>query len=131
MDASTTASASDHDTLPAAAYHSDGAIRDKQIMVLAVDYQTSSALFQCACNPRTLDIVETAFKSGNVELFGNGQLVYKEPSGGHLVACHQDSAFFEFGGEGPLSTLNYLVDTDLEKNNGPLYIFPGANPTLL
>ena len=27
-------------------------------MVLAVDYQTSSELFRCACEPLTLDIVE-------------------------------------------------------------------------
>jgi len=117
------------DQLPAAAYHSDGMVRDKQIMVLAVDYQTSSELFRCACEPLTLDIVEAIFGSGNVELFGNGQLVYKEPSGGHVVKCHQDSAFFEFGGTGPVSTLNYVVDTSLALNNGPLYVFPGSCDT--
>ena len=50
------------------------------------------------------------------------QVVYKEPTGGHTVNPHQDSAFFEYGGSGlsPVGTLNYLQDTNLEINNGPL-----------
>ena len=32
-----------------------------------------------------LDIVGEIFGSPNIELFGNGQLVYKEPGGGHAV----------------------------------------------
>lgn len=36
-----------------------GAPRDKQAMVLsAVDYYTSSAMFRAASDPRTLDVVE-------------------------------------------------------------------------
>ena len=62
-----------------------------------------------------------------MELFGNGQLVYKEPGGGHLVNFHQDAAFFEFSGLGPIGTLNYCVDTDLERNNGPLYVLPKSH----
>ena len=101
-----------------------------QIMVLAVDYNTSSSLFQCAAsNTVLLDIIEAIFESPNIELFGNGQVVYKEPSGGHTVNCHQDAAFFEFGGSGlsPISTLNYQVDTNLTLDNGPLYIWPGSH----
>ena len=63
----------------------------------------------------------------DVELFGNGQLVYKEPGGGHLVNFHQDAAFFEFSGLGPVGTLNYCVDTDLNLNNGPLYVLPNSH----
>ena len=107
----------------------DSAATDLQIMVLAVDYHTSSALFQCAASPQLLDVVQSIFESPNVELFGNGQVVYKEPAGGHTVNCHQDAAFFEFGGSGlsPIGTLNYQVDADLTKDNGPLYIWPGSH----
>ena len=76
-----------------------------------------------------LDIVGEIFGSPNIELFGNGQLVYKEPGGGHAVNLHQDAAFFEFGGSGlsPIGTLNYCVDTNLSLNNGPLTVFPGTH----
>ena len=70
------------------------------MQVLAVDYQNSSALFQCAADGRVLDVVAAILGTEDVELFGNGQLVYKEPGGGHQVSFHQDAAFFEFGGTG-------------------------------
>ena len=60
-------------------------------------------------------------------MFGNGQLVYKEPRGGHVVNFHQDAAFFEFAGLGPVGTLNYCVDTNLTLNNGPLYVLPKSH----
>ena len=150
--------------LPAACLHADGSVRDKQIMVLGLDYFTSSALFHCACDERTVDIVAAIFRAegvavggeaaaDDVEVFGNGQLVYKvlmlqmilllvlllmllsvllqEPMGGHLVNFHQDSAFFEFDGIGPVGTLNYAIDTDLSIGNGALYVLPGRCETLL
>ena len=110
--------------------------------MLGLDYFTSSALFKCACDTQTVDIVSAVFKAegaaaeaakhagdgstssvgggggssgggsggdgsaavsgDDVEVFGNGQLVYKEPMGGHLVNFHQDAAFFEFSGVGPV-----------------------------
>jgi phytanoyl-CoA hydroxylase len=107
----------------------DAAGVPKQVMVPAVDYQNSAALFQCACDGRVLDIVAAIFQSQNIELFGNGQLVYKEPVGGHAVNIHQDAAFFEFGGSGlsPVGTLNYCVDTNSHLGNGPLTVFPGSH----
>lgn len=134
-------------SLPPAALHSDGTIREKQIMVLGLDYFTSSSLLRCTCDEKTVDIVAAIFQAeyssacadpvatntsvggvgDDVEVFGNGQLVYKEPSGGHLVHFHQDAAFFEFAGVGPVGTLNYTVDTDLALNNGPLYVLPGSH----
>ena len=60
-------------------------------------------------------------------MFGNGQLVYKEPRGGHVVNFHQDAAFFEFSGLGPVGTLNYCVDTNLTLDNGPLYVLPKSH----
>jgi hypothetical protein len=114
--------------VPPSAYHRNGEIRDKQIMVLGgLDYHTSSHLFQCACDSLTLDIVAEIFGHDNIELFGNGQLVYKEPAGGHLVSMHQDGAFFEFEGVGPVGTLSYCIDTDGKRNNGPLLVFPGSH----
>ena len=98
--------------------------RDKQIMVLAVNHFTSAAFFRSALDERTIDIVE-AILGNNIEMFGNGQCLYKEPMGGHPKHLHQDSAYFEHYYEGPVGTLNYVVDTDLV--NGALYVVPGSH----
>ena len=89
-----------------------GYTRDQQIMVLAVNYQTSAAFFQSAFDDTTADIVE-AILGPNVEIYGNGQCLYKEPVGGHPKHLHQDSAYFEHRYQGPVGILNYVVDTDL------------------
>ena len=98
--------------------------RDKQIMVLTVNYQTSAAFFHSAFDENTIDIVE-AILGPNVEIFGNGQCLYKEPVGGHPKHLHQDSAYFEHRYQGPVGTLNYVVDTDLV--NGALHVVPGSH----
>jgi hypothetical protein len=98
--------------------------RDKQIMVLAVNYYTSAAFFRSALDQRAIDIVE-AILGPNIELFGNGQCLYKEPVGGHPKHLHQDSAYFEHKYEGPVGILNYVVDTDLV--NGALHVVPGSH----
>ena len=101
-----------------------GYTRDKQIMVLAVNYQTSAAFFQSAFDDTTADVVE-AILGPNVEIYGNGQCLYKEPVGGHPKHLHQDSAYFEHRYQGPVGTLNYVVDTDLV--NGALHVVPGSH----
>lgn len=106
--------------LPAPAHFS----RDKQIMVLAVNYYNSAAFFQSACDVRSLDIVE-AILGPDIELFINGQCLYKEPVGGHPKHLHQDSAYFEHRYDGPVAILNYAVKTDLI--NGALYVVPGSH----
>ncbi len=98
--------------------------RDKQIMVLAVNYQTSAAFFRSALDVRALDLVE-AILGPDIELFGNGQCLYKEPVGGHPKHLHQDSAYFEHRFEGPVGILCYTVDTDLR--NGALHVVPGSH----
>lgn len=98
--------------------------RDKQIMVLGVNYQTSAAFLRSAMNGRALDLAE-AILGPDVELFGNGQCLYKEPVGGHPKHLHQDSAYFEHRFEGPVGILNYAVDTDLV--NGALHVVPGSH----
>ena len=98
--------------------------RDKQIMVLAINYMTSGAFFQAALDTRTLDLVE-AILGPNIELFGNGQVLYKEPVGGHPKHLHQDSAYFEHRHDGPVGVLSYAVDTDLV--NGALHVVPGSH----
>ena len=105
--------------LPAPAGYS----RDKQIMVLAINYFTSAAFFRSALDERALDIVE-AILGQAVEVYGNGQCLYKEPVGGHPKHLHQDSAYFEHRYEGPVGILNYVVDTDLV--NGALHVVPGS-----
>ncbi len=98
--------------------------RDKQIMVLAVNYQTSAAFFHSAFDENAVSIVE-AILGPNVEIFGNGQCLYKEPVGGHPKHLHQDSAYFEHRYQGPVGILNYVVDTDLV--NGALHVVPGSH----
>ncbi len=98
--------------------------RDKQIMVLAVNYQTSAAFFHAAFDEKAISIVE-AILGPNVEIFGNGQCLYKEPVGGHPKHLHQDSAYFEHRYQGPVGILNYVVDTDLV--NGALHVVPGSH----
>lgn len=101
-----------------------GYARDKQIMVLAINYYTSAAFFRSALDEKAISIVE-AILGPNIELFGNGQCLYKEPVGGHPKHLHQDSAYFEHCYEGPVGTLNYVVDTDLV--NGALHVVPDSH----
>ncbi len=98
--------------------------RDKQIMVLSINYQTSAAFFRSAFDEKAVSIVE-AILGQNVEIFGNGQCLYKEPVGGHPKHLHQDSAYFEHRFQGPVGILNYVVDTDLV--NGALHVVPGSH----
>ncbi|MCX5661765.1 MAG: phytanoyl-CoA dioxygenase family protein [Planctomycetota bacterium] len=98
--------------------------RDKQIMVLGVNYRTSGAFFQSAFEERLLDVVE-AIVGPDIELFIDGQCLYKEPVGGHPKHLHQDAAYFEHRFEGPVGVLNYAVDTDLR--NGALHVVPGSH----
>lgn len=98
--------------------------RDKQIMVLALRYTTSAAFFRSAFDARALDIVETII-GPNVEMFMDGQCLYKEPVGGHPKHLHQDSAYFDHRFDGPVGVLNYCVDTDL--TNGALHVVPGSH----
>jgi hypothetical protein len=98
--------------------------RDKQIMVLGVGYQTSGAFFQSAFDPATLELLE-AIIGPNIELFMNGQCLYKEPVGGHPKLMHQDSAYFEHRFEGPTAILSYVVDTTYQ--NGALHVVPGSH----
>jgi phytanoyl-CoA hydroxylase len=106
--------------LPAPANYS----RDKQIMVLAISYQTSAAFFRSAFDEKTVDLV-SAILGPNVELFMNGQCLYKEPVGGHPKHLHQDASYFEHRYEGPVGILSYVVDTDLR--NGALHVVPGSH----
>jgi len=98
--------------------------RNKQIMTLPISYQTSAAFLQSAIDTKALNIVE-AILGLNVELFDNGQSLYKEPVGGHPKNLHQDSAYFEHRYAGPVALLNYAVDTNLV--NGALYVVPGSH----
>ena len=100
--------------------------RDRQIMVLGLNYMNSSAMTRAAMDTKCLDIVE-GILGPDIEIFGNGQCFFKEPAGGNPKYLHQDNAYFEFAHEGPVGTLNYTVDTDLKRNNGPLYVVPGTH----
>jgi phytanoyl-CoA hydroxylase len=102
----------------------EGYHRDRQLMVIGLNYYTSSPFLQSAFDSQTLDIVEEII-GPNIEIFGNGQSLVKEPSGGHPKLMHQDSGYFEHRYEGPVSILNYVVDTSYE--NGALHVVPGSH----
>jgi hypothetical protein len=98
--------------------------RDKQIMVLACGYKNSASSLLSAIDSKCLDINE-AILGPNVELFMDGQCLYKEPVGGHAKNMHQDAAYFQHRYDGPVGVLNYCVDTDL--TNGALHVVPGTH----
>ena len=102
----------------------EGFVRDKQVMVTSCRYTTSSSFFLSAVDENLLNIAE-AVLGPEVELFMDGQTLCKEPAGGHPKMLHQDGAYFEHRYEGPMSVLNYAVDTDL--NNGALHVIPGSH----
>ncbi|XP_065842254.1 L-proline trans-4-hydroxylase-like [Oscarella lobularis] len=104
----------------------DGYSRKEQIMVLGTDYYTCANLLAASMDDKCLDICQEIL-GPSIELFGKGQIVYKEPMGGHAKFMHQDSAYFEFAKGGPVGTLNYCIDTNLTLNNGPLYVAPGSH----
>lgn len=101
-----------------------GAARDRQIMVLGLNYHSSAAFFLSALDPLLLNIVE-AILGPAVELFENGHCMYKEPHGGHPKYLHQDSAYYEHRYAGPVAVLSYAVDTGL--TNGALYVVPSSH----
>lgn len=101
-----------------------GYARDKQIMVLGCGYRSSGAMFRSALDDTMCDLA-AALVGPDVELFMDGQVLYKEPVGGHPKHLHQDSAYFEHRFDGPMAVLNYVVDTDLE--NGALHVIPGSH----
>ena len=98
--------------------------RERQVMCLNVNYQNSGALFASALHKPTIDLVEKIL-GPDIELFGSGQSLYKEPCGGHPKMLHQDGAYFEHKYQGPVAMLTYAVDTDLEK--GALHVVPGSH----
>ena len=102
----------------------EGYQREKQIMTVGINYLTSAAFLRAAMDATALDILE-AILGPNIELFGNGQSLVKEPVGGHPKHLHQDSAYFEHRYEGPVGILSYVVDSDLV--NGALHVVPGSH----
>lgn len=134
-----------------------GHVRDKQTMVLALDYHSDACMLSAATDPRVLDVLEEALGWKNIELFGKGQCFYKEPiakatslggvdanmtgpesvldtsmgesarPGGNPKYLHQDSAYFTFGKAGAVATFSYAVDTSGALDNGPLYVVPGSH----
>ena len=56
--------------IPAPAGH----VRDKQAMVLALDYLSDASMMQAASDPRLLDVLAAATGWDHIELFGKGQV---------------------------------------------------------
>jgi len=106
-------------------------VRDKQVMVLGLDYYTAASMLTAATHPPTIDVVQALLGADEIELFGKGQCFFKEGipglDGGNPKFLHQDSAYFMFGKGGAVATLSYTCRTDVETDNGPLYVVPGSH----
>ena len=98
--------------------------RAQQLMVLNCGYKDSSHVFRSALDETMCDLA-AALIGPDVELFMEGQVLYKEAVGGHPKNLHQDSAYFEHRFDGPMAVLTYVVDTDLV--NGALHVVPGSH----
>ncbi len=101
-----------------------GSGRERQLMLVGLGYRRSAAMLRAALEPQACDLA-AAILGPDVELMDDGQIVSKEPSGGHAKYMHQDSAYFQHAGLGPVACLTYLVDTDLV--NGALHVVPGSH----
>ena len=55
-----------------------GHVRDKQVMVLGLDYYTAASMLRAATDERALDVVGALLGTADIELFGKGQCFYKE-----------------------------------------------------
>lgn len=97
---------------------------DRQLMLIGLGVRRSAAMLAAALSPGACDLA-AAILGPDVELMDDGQVVSKDPSGGHAKHMHQDSAYFQHAGAGPVACLGYLVDTDLV--NGALHVVPGSH----
>ena len=102
----------------------DGFERDWQVMVTGCKYTTSSTFLRSAFDPELLSIVQ-AILGYEVEIFGDGQTLCKEPAGGHPKLLHQDASYFEHKYEGPVGMLCYTIPTTVER--GALHVVPGSH----
>ena len=133
----------------------EGHVRDKQAMVLGLDYFQDASMLAAASDSKTLDLLEEMLGWRDIELFGKGQLFYKEgianaaspggvslammganasgdlrhgasmAPGGNPKYLHQDSAYFMFAHDGAVASLSFAVDVSGALDNGPLYVVPG------
>ena len=101
-----------------------GFVRDWQVMVTSCQYTTSSTFLQSAFDPELLAVVR-AILGDEVEIFGQGQTLCKEPAGGHPKLLHQDASYFEHKYEGPVGVLCYTIPTTVER--GALHVVPGSH----
>jgi len=102
----------------------EGFDRERQVMCLNLSYKNSGSFFMSGLHKPTLDLAE-AVLGPDVELFGAGQSLYKEPCGGHPKMLHQDGAYFEHKHQGPMAMLTYCADTPVER--GALHVIPGSH----
>jgi len=102
----------------------DGFARQWQVMVTSCQYNTSSTFLHSAFDPSLLAIVQEIL-GNEVEIFGAGQSLCKEPAGGHPKLLHQDASYFEHKYEGPVGVLCYTIPTTVER--GALHVVPGSH----
>jgi len=101
----------------------DKTSNEKQIMLFCPVYRHSAAHFRAATDDRVLDILE-ACVGPNIEMYGGGMCMYKEPGGGMEKALHQDAPYFYHRDHTFCSVFLHLCETNEE--NGHLHCIPGS-----
>lgn len=97
--------------------------RKKQIMLFCPTYTLAASHFQAAICPQLLDALE-AMIGPNVEMYGDGMCMYKEPDGGMAKPLHQDAPYVYHRDHSFMTAFVHLVETTDE--NGVLHVIPGS-----
>lgn len=93
-------------------------------MLFCPTYPVASSHFQAAVDSRVADLLE-AFIGPNVELYGQGMYMYKEPEGGMEKAMHQDAPYFYHRNHSFCTAFVHVVPTT--EKNGCLRVVPGTS----
>ncbi len=99
-------------------------VRPWQVMLTACNYNTSANFLRSAFDAELLRLM-TEIIGDQVEIFGKGQTLCKEPAGGHAKLLHQDASYFEHKYSGPVGVLCYTIPTTVER--GALHVVPGSH----
>lgn len=79
-------------------------------------------IFELACEPKILDMVERQIGSPNIVLWSTA-LIAKPPHTGRMVPWHQDAPYWNI--EGKLAGGVWIPFDDVDEKNGAMSILPG------
>ena len=98
--------------------------KDKQIMLFCPTYSVAASHFQAATDSHVADLLEGLI-GPNIELYGQGMYMYKEPGGGMEKSLHQDAPYFYHRDHSFCTAFVHVVPTN--EKNGCLRVVPGSH----